>query len=282
MSGLYRYSTIRFRPFAETGEFANIGVLVTHIGSGQTTFRLAAMRFGRVKHFFDGAYESYRRANGYLRKELERAVRDVPLLNDGNDQFFYENFSRERESSIIFSAPRIMKGTGDLQHVADLLYNRYIGRNFEVSENVEVALAKDIRQNLRGRGITHFKTLRLDDDVAPIILPLAHRSDEIYGIKPLAFSQKSPLGILDHGSNWKTRFDYLLDKGKLKPRNILLALAPPQTADDSFIEAYEIVKTDLKRLPFQNVVADQSAMANQVLADFAANTPLDLRIMTRH
>jgi hypothetical protein len=282
MSGLYRYSIIRFRPFAETGEFANIGVLVTHVSSGQTTFRLAAKRFGRVKHFFDGAYESYRRANGYIRKELERAVRDMPLLNDANDQFFYENFSRERESSTIFSAPRIMKATESLQEVADILYDRYIGRNFEVTENVEASLAKNIRENLRARGILHFKTLRLDDDVVPIILPLAHRADEIYGIKPLAFPQKSPLSILDHGSNWKIRFNYLLDKGKLKPHNVLLALAPPKNFDSSFHEAYEIVKSDLGNLPFNIVVADQSPSSNDLLINFASKTPFDSRIMVRH
>jgi hypothetical protein len=282
MSGLYRYSIIRFRPFAETGEFANVGVLVADVQTGRATFRLAAKRFPRIKYFFDKAYDSYRKANVYLRDELERAVHEVPLLMSKGDEFFLSHFVREREASIIFSPPRVLKSDDDLSAVSDILYDRYVGRNFETLENVEVRLTKGIRDKLRSHGITHFKTIRLEDDVAPIILPLAYRSNEIYGIKPLAFSQKTPLGILDHGSNWKTRFEYLVDKGRLKPKNILLALDPPHNEDSSFQEAYEIVKSDLNRLPFQKVVVDQSYLMDQIILDFASKAPLDKRILTRH
>lgn len=282
MSGLFRYSIIRFRPFAETGEFANIGVLVTDLATGQSAFRLAAKRFTRVKNFFDDAYDSYRKASGYLRTELERAVREAPLLSDSSDDFFYRNLVRERESSIVFAPPRVLKSRDNIQAVTEALYNRYIGRNFDISENVEATLTKKLRADLKDRGVTYLRTLRVEDDVAPIILPLAYHADEFYAIKPLAFSQKTPLAILDHGSNWKTRFEYLLDKGRLKKKNVLLAIDPPKNDDDAFHEAYDIVMNDLSDLPFEKVSTENSQMMEEMILDFTSRIPLDTRIMTRH
>lgn len=44
---------MRFRPYAETGEFANIGVIVFDIENDEADFRLANRRFARIGHFFD-------------------------------------------------------------------------------------------------------------------------------------------------------------------------------------------------------------------------------------
>jgi len=283
MTGLYRYSIIRFRPFAETGEFANIGVIVTEIGTGRSAFRLAAKRFGRVKHFFDDlAYDSYRYANGFIRKELERVVKELPLLRSNSDDYYQADFIKERESSVIFSKPRIIKSHEDLEEVTDSLYGRYIGRNFAASENVEAALTRDLRANLKERGITHFKSLRLDDEVVPVILPLAYRSDHIYAIKPMAFSQKTPLSVFDHGASWKNRFEYLLDKNKLISGSVLLALEPPMANDSAFQEAYHLVRNELDQLPFDIVVADHSNNMLDSVARFAAKVPRNELSWTRH
>ncbi|WP_375290687.1 DUF3037 domain-containing protein [Qipengyuania sp.] len=283
MTGLFRYSIVRFRPFAETGEFANVGIVLTEIGEGRSVFRLAPMRFSRIKNFFDDfAYRAYRQAIKYLRKDLERAVRQTPLLLDGSEESYYSEFYRVRESSVFFSEARVLKSKESIENLADQLYDRFIHRNFASSENLEATLTKNLRTTLRSHGITHLRNLRVEDDVVPIILPLAYRSDEIYGIKPLAFSQKTPLSVFDHGSSWKTRFEYLLNRKKLRPHNVLLALAPPENDDPSFAEAYRLVEDELRQLPFQKVVADRSSVATSRIVQFAGEMPIDHRLFTSH
>lgn len=283
MTTMFRYSIIRFRPFAETGEFANIGVVAMAIGTGETAYRLAPRRFGRVRNFFeDAAYAAYRKSVGYLRQELDRAVKELPLLFSDSDRALFFEISRQRESSVIFSESRILTSKDSLQTVVDALYERYIGRNFDAGENLENALTKSMRTVLRDNGIRFLKTVRIQDDVVPIVLPLGYQADEIYAIKPIAFSQKTPLNIFDHGASWKNRFEYLLNKGKLRPHNVLLAIDPPATHDSSLEEAYRLAEHELRELPFEIVDTANRAGLDRRIVEFASHLPIDSKALWYH
>ena len=250
-------------------------MIVTHVSTGKTAFRLAPRRFGRVKHFFEGiAYEAYRKANGYIRKELERLGRELPLLASDDDREMFFRLARVRESSVVFSDPRVLRAESDLKTVIEMLYDRFIGRNFVGTENAESNLTKRLRKSLHDRGVKHFKTLRINDDVVPVTFPLAYRAEEIFAIKPLAFSQKSPLHVFDHGTGWKNRLSYLLERNKIRPHNILLALDPPTSKDEAFVEAFELAKSELKELPFDFANAANEDGFETRLFDFIERSPM--------
>jgi hypothetical protein len=46
------YSVVRFRPYPETGEFVNIGVVVNSPQTGFFDFRIERRKFRRIANFF--------------------------------------------------------------------------------------------------------------------------------------------------------------------------------------------------------------------------------------
>lgn len=52
MKTLYQYTIVRFLPFAETGEFANIGIVLCAPDAGVFAFQLIAAPSARVQQFF--------------------------------------------------------------------------------------------------------------------------------------------------------------------------------------------------------------------------------------
>lgn len=59
MKKLVRYSVIRFMPFSETQEFANVGIVIHAPQTGEVQFKLANTRFGRVSQFLMILMASY-------------------------------------------------------------------------------------------------------------------------------------------------------------------------------------------------------------------------------
>ncbi len=269
MSGIFRYSIVRFRPFAETGEFANIGVVVID-PNGAIAFELAPKRFSRIKHFFDAAtHEAYAAAIDFLRLELARVSEFLPTIRHSGDAIFHE-ITRERESSIIFSKPRVMEASVPLQAVVERLFGRYIKRDFATPEAPETVLAKDIRLQLHKNGLTHFKTIRIEDEVVPIQFPLAYRGEFLRAIKPLAFAQKNPLGVFDYGAHWRQRLTYLLDRKKIRDADLLIAIEGPRNdADEHMQHAFEVARGELNQLPFEIIEAEQYGLINPRIIDFA-------------
>lgn len=270
MGRFYRYSIIRFRPYAETGEFANIGLIAFDLETEQAKFQLANKRFARIGHFFDPiAHAAYSQAIENLRIELPRLIEFVPeALNRAPHDQFADLFG-SRESSILFSVPRVMKSEENLERVVESLFNRFVRREFEKSNDPELSLTKDIRHALHNRGIKHFKSMTIEDDIVPVRFPLGHRAAVVSAIKPLAFAQKNPMHILDYGAHWLKRLSYHLKKGNIADDSVFLVVqGPSQYDDDKHDEAYDLALEELRKLPFHITRADES---HDVLNDHLIN-----------
>lgn len=269
MSGVFQYSIIRFRPFADTGEFANIGVIVLDVAADMMTFELAPKRFGRIHSFFGAeAHAAFGSAIDHLRLELGRYEGFMALIADRSAKVLFEELTRTRESSILFSPARSILMDASVDYVAKKLFARFVKR--EHQENAEQELTKDIRRAFKHFGLKEYKTFRIDDELVPVTFPLATKDHDFRAIKPLAFSQKNSLNIFDYGAHWRRRFEYLLNKGKLKEHGVLIAVEPPQDDSESnLVEAYELAQAELKTLPFDVVVGELGGEVNPAIIDFA-------------
>ena len=253
MGMFYRYSIVRFRPYAETGEFANIGVVVFDLDSERASFRLANKRFARIGHFFDPiAHAAYGQAIENLRIELPRILEFVPEVLSRNAEDQFSDLFGSRESSVLFSSPRVIKSDLNLEGIAEKLFSRFVQRDFDKSPDPEVALTKDIRHALHKRGIKHFRSLTISDEIVPVRFPLAHRNNFVSAIKPLAFYQKNPMHVLDYGAHWKKRLSYHLDRRNICEQSVFIAVeGPREYADDLHFEAFELALQELRKLPFE-------------------------------
>lgn len=271
MSHIYRYSIIRFRPSADTGEFANIGIVVLDLDAQRIAYKLAPKRFTRINGFFDKeAYKAYQAITANLHDELGRFA---GLIATGWDLAATEIFAEliaPRESSILFSAPRIMQADDWVEDVTTRLFDRLVKREQTTPTHPEQQLTQGIRNALHRNGLRQFKNLAVDDDVIPVRFPLGIQRSTIRAIQPLAFSQKTPMAVFDHGAQWRQRLAYLLDKGKILPHHILMAIeAPDADGDPAIQDAYHATRADLAKLPLPIVEATPDGTINPAVIAFA-------------
>jgi hypothetical protein len=273
VKNVFKYSIIRFRPFAETEEFANIGVVAIDGASGQIDFQLAPKRFTRVRQFFEEkAYAAYAHAIDLLNIELPRATEYLTAFHGTDAVKIFSEIIRPRESSIVFSTSRVVQSDLGLEALVRSLFGRFVKREL-TNDNAEHLLTKDIRQALHRIGMKHFRTVRIEDDVIPVTFPLAYRDTELRAIKPLSFSQRSPMNVVDYGAHWRKRLSYLLERGRVEQGNILIAVDGPEyDADNSMHEAYKLAMGELQQLPFPIVRGEEAGTVNQEVIDFAAQS----------
>ena len=71
----YQYAIVQFAPFVETGEFANVGIIMIAPKLRFFGFELELKRFKRVTEFFDDVDgKFYRHTLNNLKDELERVA----------------------------------------------------------------------------------------------------------------------------------------------------------------------------------------------------------------
>lgn len=279
MKTLYRYAIIRFRPFAETEEFANIGVIALDLTHRRIDYRIAPKRFARVRHFFDDkGYAAYAGAIDLLRLELGRVSEFLPSFGDWDAEATFQDIVAHRESSIRFSEPRIAQADLNLTAFVEGLYARFVRRDFS-TDTPEVELTREIRHALRRQHLGFFKPVKIDDELMSISFPLAHRGDRLRAIRPLAFAQKSPMAMVDYAAHWRKRLDYLLARQRITPHDILIATqGPPSDAEPAAHHAYQLASEELRELPFEVVPGEVSGGVNDAIIAFAhasiGRTPL--------
>lgn len=269
MSTIYRYSIIRFLPFADLGEFANIGIVALDSQNKILQFRLARARFRRLREFFgDEAYRAYGAAIEHLRLELASLTASAGFWANWEPDRAFSHLTRRHESSIVFSEVRTLLSSDGIDDVVDGLFNRLIERQRQEAHDLD--LIKDIRHELVANGIRGFRAIRVKDDVVPVTFPLAHRNSKLNAIQPMVFSQKTPLAVFDHGAMWRRRLAYLLDRGKIGDRSVLLAIDPPAAdASGAIKSAYTEAMKEINLLPFEVVDAEVSGRINHKIIEFA-------------
>ncbi len=252
------YSIIRFLPYVETGEFANVGVVLFSPDARYFDFRLLT-KMRRVTTFFDRldrriVAEALR---GY-RTEMRRVAALVQehfgagLVAPKEARQLFDEVTRARESVIRFSEPRTLLAADPVAEL-DRLYEHFVERTFATPEYHELILERTMRTMLKGEGLAErFKDARIHAGPVEFRVPFAARSENgevIRIIKPLHLAQPDPIQIFDHGTQWAGRLRLLREKMKHGPQ-VLLAVEAPQDAGDRR-DAYLAVAKELKAMEVQ-------------------------------
>ncbi len=247
------YSIIRFLPYVETGEFANVGIVLFSPDARYFDFRLLA-KLRRVTNFFDrldrhavaDSIRSYRvemRRISALVKEHFGSGSAAPKAA----RQLFDEVTRPRESVIRFSEPRAVMAA---EPAAELvrLYEHFVERTFATPEYHELMLERSMRAMLKGAGLAErFKEARIHAGPVEFRVPFAARSeggDVIRVIKPLHLDQVDPIQIFDHGTQWAGRLRLLREKTPHGPK-VLLAIEAPQEPGDRR-DAYLAVAKELE------------------------------------
>lgn len=234
-------------PFAETQEFAGIGVVLIAPKLGYFGFKLADGKFPRVTNFFEEADSKlFKKSRDRYEQELHRVQL---LLNDtyGKTQVdYFKEITRPRESVIHFGEINTVV-SNDVNKTLDELYRMYVGRDFVNKTYREANMAKALKEELTHTLGIEYRARTLRGKVIDIRLPLTHESE--YGlraIKPMAFQHPTPIALIDHGVQWVDRIDRFIKEELLLPNNILFALESPTGNSFKLKNAYIDIRNKLE------------------------------------
>lgn len=249
MKQMCKYALVQFMPFVETGEFANVGVLLCVPKKGYWDFKLAPTQFGRVTSFF---------------KEMDRKVYQVALKNfaaemcltqkhaqafhnEGSVNFFNE-ITRPREALLHFSAVRTLL-TDSPEKELEALYERFINRGFVNKPYKEQQMVSALKKQFALENIAvKYTEKKLKAGVREFTVPLTAETNRgLKLIKPLAFDQERPTQILEHGETWVNRLRALLEQDLVDAENILLPFDAAKNLEKERKEAFEEVKKLFKK-----------------------------------
>lgn len=211
-----RYALIQLLPYSETGEFANIGVLLVCPQTGHWIFKLETQKYTRYTNFFQGFdRQVYRDAIATIEAELNR----VQKLNIGAtaDQLLNAfNFTTHpREAIIRFSEARGRLTDNPEQDLVNL-FDHYVEFGFLRNESPEQKLVKRIQDLVKTFELkAPFKEGHIGDpDLVSVQLPLVQTIDAqpVKAIKPLYLGQPKINDIYNHGEQWIYKLRRLRNK----------------------------------------------------------------------
>ena len=269
-----QYAIIRFLPYAETGEFANVGVVLACPATGYLDARLMPPRkTGRIAGFFERLDKRiYREAMTYLRDEvdgLRKLTREFAQGGSGGAvQQLFAGLTRPREALLRFSDVSVILAE-QLDETLNALFARFVERDFVSKDYHDQLLNRGVRETLRKANLrVYFEEARIGDDDFYINVPFVHRrrGRAQLAIKPLDLAKDEPNKVFDVGGHWVERVRRL-DKRHLLPDKMLFAVNLPEPSELATRRAADEIVCELRDQGVK-IAAVKDAAA---IAEFAAD-----------
>jgi hypothetical protein len=261
-----RYAIVQFMPFVETGEFANVGIVLVCPKSGYFGYQLQTRKYGRITAFFDELqgriYTESVRAFG---QELER-IHAFLLAQPESDRTdiirdTFEHLVHPREAMLRFGEPRAILVDAPEQAV-DELFRHYVERDFATPEYVEKTIERRLHTLLKGLHLS-FRPERVGNDEIHATFPLVQMRDDVPAkiIKPFNLAQDEPNSIYEHGGHWAQKIARMRRRNLL-PEHLLFAVAAPLENDLKRHAAFVEICSELRE---QNVIVAAANEENRIV-----------------
>lgn len=242
-----RYAIVQFMPFVETGEFANVGVVLVCPKSGYFGFQLQTRKYGRITAFFDELQSRvYTESIKAFGQELERIRTFLLAQPDGaRVETFRETFEHlvhPREAMLRFGEPRaVLVDTPDMA-LRDL-FRHYVEREFATPEYVEKKIERRLHGLLKGLALpAPFREERVGNDEIHATFPLVQMRGELPAkiIKPFQLDHEEPNSIYEHGGRWAQKITRMRRRNLLPDRILFAVTAPPENEAKRYAAFTEI------------------------------------------
>lgn len=236
------FAILRFMPYAEPGEFVNLGVALACPDVHWFGYRLETHRVNRITDFFP---ELKRTKTAFLegrrlfKDELDRIA---TLLNDGTREGQYRfkddaklfnqtflNLVRPREELFCFSTPKTCL-TEDPKAELDRLFNFYVERGFaQRQEYQETLMTRRLRKVFAAREVTGLEEHTFANDLCHAHFPFVRKQEDRYvrAIHPLDLDKADTPKIVEHADRWITKLQRLRDVPG-HPEKVMLVVRKPE------------------------------------------------------
>lgn len=267
-----RYAVVQFLPYPETGEFANVGVVLLCPEAGYFGYRLQTQRIGRITAFFEHVGRAtYGRALRLLAEELQRvgAWLAEEAFARGDAEAARHAFGvllHPREAILRFGPQRVVLADAPEQAL-ERLFGNYVEHDFVTREYQEAHLEKRIGALLRTLPLERpFRPKTLGNEDIHARFPFVQTGDgvELKLIKPFFLAQDEPNKIYDHADPWLQKIKRMRAR-KLLPRRMLFTLDGPPEDDAKRFAAYLEIRDEMAAMALTTVAARDE----RGIADFA-------------
>lgn len=241
-----QYAIVRFLPYLETGEFANVGIVMLCPDAGFFEFKLLK-HVRRITAFFEELDAGiYRRAANDFKLELKRIrvwldTRQKDNMDVDLARHLFAELTRPREAMMRFEGVRVVLADDPAQQF-DELFGHYVERNFATKAYQEQLLEKNVRRVLAAANLEKkYRPETLGDAAAyHTKFPFVHREGDRANkaIKPLHLAHEDPAQIYDHGWAWLGRVEKLRAL-RLLPEQVLFPVQGPAETDGERFEIYQ-------------------------------------------
>ncbi len=242
-----RYAIVQFMPYPETGEFANVGVIVAVPQKNLFAFQLEMKKCTRLTQFFQHLDRKvYVASVKALAQELEFLQKQVQNAQLSAQQAF-DLMVRPLEAMLRFSKERV-KMTPTPEVEAQVLFDRFVLHNFAQNKNYDAALQARVGRLVNSLNLKEKFTRReLGSDWYHVKMPLVQDKGDglLRAIQPLHFDRSEPGKIIDHSNLWLGKLDTLRDLGKL-PKDMLMPVEKPDLGQRDLEEAWLLAEKKLK------------------------------------
>ena len=264
-----RYAIVQFLPYPETGEFANVGVVLLCPEANYFGYRLQTRRIGRITAFFEHiGRTTYSRALQLFRQELERAATELAETAFAQDdpqaaRQVFERLTHPREAILRFSLQRACLADAP-EAALEHLFGHYVDHEFVTREYQENQMEKRIAAMLRTMELNRpFRPQVLgNDDVHARFAFVQGDAEKL--IKPFFLAQDEPNRIYDHADPWLQKMRRLRSRNLL-PRRVLFPLDGPPVTDVKRYHAFEEIRQELLALDCAVIPAEE----NEAISRFA-------------
>ncbi|MBB1485139.1 DUF3037 domain-containing protein [Oceanospirillum sediminis] len=221
-----QYKIVRFAPFVETEEFANVGIVLFCPARSQFEFRLTPTRFGRVTQFFHNMDKSvYKTIINTLSNEFKRTQKLLERKDSEYGKTVFAELTRIKGGVINFSDTRVLL-TEDINKEVKRLFDYFVGRSFNTRDYRETQLEQRLRQTLKEMNLDKkYKKESLQTELVQVNMPFVHldQGNTKGAIKLLAFDQSTTNLAVKHADLWFNQAEHLINSGT-KPDDLLFTL----------------------------------------------------------
>lgn len=261
-----QYAIVRFLPYAETGEFANVGLVLVCPANGYFGFRLIEKgQRGRIQAFFPEMGKTVLKlAVEAFAGELERIQRHLQADPQARQEAallaLFQRLTHPREAVVRFDTARVVLTEAPEQAV-NQLFDQYVQRQFAKEPQFEEVMVKRVRALLDHLQLAHpFKPMVIGDAQYHTRFQLVQVVEDVPTrvIKPFFLAQDEPQKIYSHADDWLPKIHRLRKFGFLNAP-VLFAVEAPPVADGACFAAYEDVRQELEQMQVQVIAADQDA-----------------------
>jgi hypothetical protein len=266
------YAIARFRPYRETGEFVNVGIVLLCPQLGFFDCAFEHRKYKRITDFFPELdFQVFQAGLSGLLKELARVTTKevgLPLqyvfAKEADTRIaIFKELVRPREALFHFGEVGTVLAT-DPKAKLEELFNHYIKRQFaQDREYQEIIMRRHLGDFLQKVKLAQFykQDQKIGDDNYHVILPFVHFEKEIprKAIKPLHLDKPAPTEIYRHGDAWIASVRRLRQMNRL-PREFLFTVKHPKHAGarDKRRDAAREICAELEKLETLTLAFDET------------------------